>query len=379
MIDTDQRKVWIDVFKGLAITVVVLGHHPYLTELPTKIFNIIFSFNIPLFFFISGYLFNPDVLFHDQLRKRFNSLLKPYFFTLILVSLAYIIIKGNPSTLWYLFWIIYGNGPNLPKAMLHLWFLPNLFLVTLFLWALFRCLKFLKSSIGQLLLIVGFFVLGTLGIQLFWNVKIPISITNFFMTDGNLFLINGLLSNPEYSKEALLIDKQFVLKGLPWSIDFVLLTSAFYMSGYFVKQHKIEYLFHKGSVAAIMLLIFIVLHALFNYELNLNIRRYDNLFSCTIVAFAAIYIFIYSSYRLAKMDNKGSRFIKYVGRYSLIVFIFHPVIQSKVYFTLLSLLPQSIPIIAILLAFAAGVCIPLLLNWLVLERFKIFRFWYYAK
>lgn len=199
------------------------------------------------------------------------------------------------------------------------------------------------------------------------------------MTDGNLFLINGLLSNPEYSKEALLIDKQFVLKGLPWSIDFVLLTSAFYMSGYFVKQHKIEYLFHKGSVAAIMLLIFIVLHALFNYELNLNIRRYDNLFSCTIVAFAAIYIFIYSSYRLAKMDNKGSRFIKYVGRYSLIVFIFHPVIQSKVYFTLLSLLPQSIPIIAILLAFAAGVCIPLLLNWLVLERFKIFRFWYYAK
>jgi fucose 4-O-acetylase-like acetyltransferase len=226
---------------------------------------------------------------------------------------------------------------------------------------------------------MAFFVIGVLGIQLFWNVKIPISVTNFFMTDGNLYLINGLINNPEYSKEALLMDKQFILKGLPWSADFVLITSAFFMSGYFVKQNRIENLFHKGSIVLIMLLVFIASHSLFNYTFNLNIRRYDNLFICTIVAFAAIYIFIYLSYCITKVDNKISRFIKYVGRYSLIVFIFHAPIQSKVYFSLLSLLTQSMYFVAILTAFAAGVCIPLLLNWLVLERFKIFRFWYYAK
>jgi len=369
--------MWLDVFKGLAIIAVVVNHHPALS---TKLFNVVASFAVPLFFFMSGYLFKPDVSFNEHAHKRFNSLLKPYLFTLIIYSLVYIIMRGTPSISWHLFWIIYGNGPNLPKAMLHLWFLPSLFIVTLFVWALFRYFKFLRSSvIGQVILLAVFFIIGVLGIHLFWNIKVPISVTNFFIKNGNLLLINGLLNNPEYSKEALLMDKQFVLKGLPLSVDFLLITSAFFMSGYFVKQHKIEYLFHKWGIAAIMLLIFTTAHLLFNYELNLNIRRYDNLFSCTIVAFAAIYVFIYLSYCITKVDNKASRIIKYIGRYSLIVFIFHSIIQSKIYFMLISLLPESISCIAIIAAFIAGLSLPLLLNWLFLERFKFFRYWYYAK
>lgn len=377
MNENNKRVMWLDVLKGLAIMAVVVHHHPWF---PHKLFIMIASFAVPLFFFISGYLFNPDSSFQDYILKRFKSLLKPYLFSVTIVCIAYIIVKGTPSFLWYSFWTIYGNGPNLPKIMLHLWFLPNLFLVTLFVWVLYRYFEFLKSSIsGQLLLIIVFFILGSFGINLFWNIKVPISVTNFFITDGNLFFINGLLENPEYSKEALLMDKQFILKGLPWSLDVVFITSAFFMSGYFVKQNRLENMFHKDSIALIMLLVFTVFHYGFDYSLNLNIRRYDSLFICTIEAFAAIYILIYSSYWIAKVDNNISSFFKYLGRYTLVIFIFHSVVQSKIYFTIVSLLPDSAHSIAILTAFAAGMFIPLLLNWLLFERFNFFRYWYYAK
>jgi len=377
MAEQNQRTMWLDVFKGLAIMAVVINHHP---GLPRISFNVCASFDVPLFFFMSGYLFKPNVTFHDIVRKRFNSLLKPYFFFVTLVSLAYIFFKGTPSPFWYFFWMIYGNGPNLPKILVHLWFLPSLFTVSLFVWISYRYIKFLKSSIiGQLALISSFFIIGILGIHLFWDIKIPISITNYFIPDGNLLLINGLLNNPAYSKEALLIDKQFLLKGLPWSVDFILVTSAFFMSGYFIKQNGIEKLFHKGSIAAALLIFFIATHVLGLYTIDLNIRRYDNLFINTLIAFAAIYFFIYLSHCITKFDNKLSNFIKYIGRYTLVIFIFHPVIQSKVYFTFISLLPKSMSIIAILLAFGAGLLLPLFLNWLLIERFKFFRYWFYAK
>ncbi len=356
---------------------IVVLHNP---GLPNKLLDAIVCFAVPLFCFLSGIFFNPDASFHDYVRKRFNSLLRPYFFTLLVVSFAYVIIKSTPSLWWYLFWMIYGNGPNLPKVMLHLWFLPNLFLVTLFVWALFRYVKFMKSSIGvQLFLMTVFLVIGALGIQLFWNVKLPISITNHFMTDGNLFLINGLLNNPAYSKEVLLVDKHFVLKGLPWSLDFIMITSAFFMGGYFVSRNRLENLFDKTSIAMTMLIIFIVFHYCYNYTINLNIRRYDHMLISTAECFAAIYFLIFLSFFISNNCGSLSNIIQYVGRYSLIVYIFHPIIQSKTFFTITTLLPNAPKLIVLFPALIAGICIPLLLNWLALERFKFLRFWYYAK
>lgn len=357
---------------------VVLGHNPLTFAYP-KVFNIIFSFHIPLFFFISGYLFNPDRIFSKHIHKRFNSLIKPYLFTVILISLVYILIKNNKSLLWYLFWTFYGNGPNLPKLVLHLWFLPNLFLVTLFTSLLFRYIKILKLSIViQLLMLTVFLILGFLCIHLFWNLKIPISVTNIFITDGNQFLINGILDNPAYSKESFLNNKKFILKGLAWSIDIVLISTAFFISGYFVKQHHLEKLFHKSAMALIILSAFATLHYFYNYTIDLNLRRYDNLLISTLLAYAGIYICTYAAYIIAEKKNRFTSAMQYIGQYSLIIFIFHPIMQGKVYWIILALLPTTVNI-AILPAFAAGLCLPLLLNYLLLERFKLFRFWYYAR
>jgi fucose 4-O-acetylase-like acetyltransferase len=375
-----QRTAWIDILKGIAILFVVFGHNPFLLHLPHKVFNVIYSFHIPLFYFISGYLFKPNVSYKNLFNKRLQSLLKPYFFTCIAFSVVYILIKDKPSPVWYLFWILYGNGPNLPQAVFHLWFLPNLFLVTIIAWILFDGSELLKKSIVVQILFTAFLlIIGVLGVQLIWGVEIPLRMTNFIMHDGNQFIINGLFPNPICNKEGLLGDNPFTLYGLPWGIDIVLVSVALFLSGHVIRRNTLEEYFRKGMIATFATLLFITLHYYYNYTIDLNMRRYDNIVICTLLAYAAIYVCFYVSYNLSRINNWTLNVLNYIGKYSLIIFIFHPVIQSKVYHNAIPLLPDRLYFIAFICSLVAGICGPLLLNWLILERFKIFRFWYYAK
>jgi polysaccharide biosynthesis protein PslL len=376
--EINPRKAWIDVLKGIAIMFVVLGHNPITTSHP-KVFNVIFSFHMPLFYFISGYLFNPDSGGVDLFKKRFNSLIRPYFFTVICISLCYILVKRSPSPVWYFFWALYGNGPNLPKIALQLWFLPSLYITILFVWFTFKYVQaFKKYKISQILFICGLLVCGYFSMRIFWDLKIPLNISDFFITDGHRYLINGLLDNPAYSKEQLLKDNQFVLKGLPWNLDISCVTVAFFISGYFVRRHNLEYVFHKPSIGLLMVALFATLHYLYNCTIDLNLRRYDNIIISTLLAFTGIYICTFTSKLIAFKNNHTTTLIQYIGRYSLIIFIFHPILQRNVWFGILAFYPAA-TYITYLPVFVAGVGLPLLLNWILLERFKAFRFWYYAK
>ena len=53
--DQNSRIDWIDVFKGWGIMLIVVGHLP----VPFFFREWIFSFHVPLFFFISGFLYKP--------------------------------------------------------------------------------------------------------------------------------------------------------------------------------------------------------------------------------------------------------------------------------------------------------------------------------
>jgi polysaccharide biosynthesis protein PslL len=374
MDETKQRKVWVDVIKGIAILFVLITHHPLINQK-----NFYFSFfSIPLFFFISGYLFKSDVSFKTILKKRFDSLLKPYLFTAILVSLVYLFFKGAPSFLWYFFWIVFGNSPNLPKYALHLWFLPCLFMTTFFVWFVFKYFTVIKRSlINQCLLICGLFICGYFVIHSFWELKIPLYVTNFFMGDGHLFLINGLVDNPNYPKAQLLKDNQFTLMGLPWTLDAIFLTAAFFICGYLVKLNKLEKYFYNSIIASMMVFIFFIFQYLFNYEISFSDRHYDHLIIPTLVTLAAIYACVFISNAIGKWDNYITKMLKYIGKYSLIIFIFHPIFQSKTCLLGLKILPNEIALVSVI-AFIVGVCLPLFLNFLILKRFKIFRFWFYS-
>lgn len=376
----NQRTAWIDILKGIAIFFVVFGHSPYLLHLSRKVFNVAFSFHIPLFFFISGYLFKADITCKTLISRRCKSLLRPYFFTCISYGIVYILIKDESSPTWYLLWTLYGNGPYLFSKVFHLWFLPNLFLVTIMVWVLFDRLEFLRQSIPVQIFFTAFFlIIGVFGIQLFWGLEIPLGITNFFLHDGNLVLKNGLFPNPAYNKEALSAVAPFTLCGLPWSADFTLVSAAFFLSGYIIRKNALEVHLRKRNLAAVAILLFIVLHYFFNSTIDLNMRRYDDIVISTLMAYSAICACFYAAYKLGEVNNCASRALNYIGRYSLIIFIFHPVIQSKVYHSIVPFLTYQFYFIAFISALVIGIFGPLFLNWLFLERFKFFRYWYYAR
>ena len=68
------RYNWIDWGKSIAIFLVIWGHVPMQSETHT----IIYSFHMPLFFLISGYLYNPKGTIKEELYKDLKTLLLPY-------------------------------------------------------------------------------------------------------------------------------------------------------------------------------------------------------------------------------------------------------------------------------------------------------------
>jgi fucose 4-O-acetylase-like acetyltransferase len=73
----ENRLVWIDWAKALAITFVVFGHIPM--EKGNFIQNYIVLFHMPFFFFISGYLTKKEFLNKTTLKKYWRTLIIPYF------------------------------------------------------------------------------------------------------------------------------------------------------------------------------------------------------------------------------------------------------------------------------------------------------------
>ena len=81
----NERLDWLDVGKGLGMVLVILAH----SSIPSIAVAEIYTFHMPLFFFISGYLFSNKKYtnFKAFLSKKVWSLLIPYFcFSLVLFA-----------------------------------------------------------------------------------------------------------------------------------------------------------------------------------------------------------------------------------------------------------------------------------------------------
>lgn len=75
------RQEWIDILKGLAILLVVVGHMPY-TESTIPIKHFIYSFHMPLFFSLAGCTaaisYNKSKSVSDFFKRRCISVFLPY-------------------------------------------------------------------------------------------------------------------------------------------------------------------------------------------------------------------------------------------------------------------------------------------------------------
>ncbi len=70
-----KRNPYIDFLKGLAIISVVIGH---CWTIDRSLFNFIYSFHMPLFFCISGYLFSNKAPYRKFVVSKAKSILMPY-------------------------------------------------------------------------------------------------------------------------------------------------------------------------------------------------------------------------------------------------------------------------------------------------------------
>ena len=121
-----SRKQWIDVCRGFGILLVLLGH----VDPPFK--WLIFGFHIPLFFILSGYLYNDTENTKDFLLKNFKRYMIPYFglcFVNLVITIIRTSLEDGITSEWvirYVKGIIYCDE-WLPNC-LPLWFLAALFL-----------------------------------------------------------------------------------------------------------------------------------------------------------------------------------------------------------------------------------------------------------
>ena len=140
----------VTILKALAILLVVSGH----LEFSLLGMFAPYSFQLALFFFISGYLFK-DKYLDDVLtfiQRRFSSLLVPYFwYNLFYLGVTVLIFKltgkfwGEPITLKNFFVTPFLNGHQFDLAC-PLWFVTQLFMTMIAFLFLFRALRKIQNN-----------------------------------------------------------------------------------------------------------------------------------------------------------------------------------------------------------------------------------------
>ena len=166
---------WIDLTKGIAIFLMVCGH----TSIPLSISNWIWSFHMPLFFIISGILFNATKYpnFNLFIKKRGKTLIIPYIIFSLITLLT---IHDQTLKEWlYKGWI---NG-------CALWFIPVLFFAEIFSYFIIRYIN------SNCLILLTAITIGTIGYMLhFFNIHFPYNIDVSFY--ASFFYLIGYISKP---------------------------------------------------------------------------------------------------------------------------------------------------------------------------------------
>ena len=168
-VKSNQRIKWIDIAKGIGIILVVLGHSPR-DEMRVSflsieyMYQIIYTFHMGLFFFISGYIYyNNKNKKNNELIKAIKTLLVPWIaYTLIIYLLFYSAslipyfknVLGNQRVpfYYYLFQSFSGNNPY----SFHLWFIYVLFFINVIIYFYNRIIKKESFKKYYILIVISF-------------------------------------------------------------------------------------------------------------------------------------------------------------------------------------------------------------------------------
>ncbi len=205
------RLNWVDNTKAIAIYLVVLGHS---IGLDTSIRHFIYSFHLPIFLVISGFLLSKKInklTFNTFVSKQIKNLIKLYFlFSFISIILfGFIsILKNKPFNIVDLaYGTLYGTH-GVEKLLGHgndpLWYLP-FFVGSLFIF--YFSLKLPKSLGVIVVAALALFSVNYHGIRLPWSLDVA--------GVGVLFLLIGSEINKYYEKINIIFSSKLSLYLIP--------------------------------------------------------------------------------------------------------------------------------------------------------------------
>ncbi|MDZ8259419.1 acyltransferase family protein [Nostoc sp. ChiQUE01b] len=287
-----QRRIeWIDCWKGLAIITVVVGH---IVNPESKY---IFWFHMPLFFFISGYLYSKKTDYSAFFKKKCFHLLIPYFSFLFLFTLLQYV-----------------------PLIIDSWQQKNILSIDKLIISIFSIIW--KQVYGGANLVLWFGV--------FWFV------TCLFFTQQlyNLIYIkfgsnNWLMIKIMLGSYCLAMMNYFYLKNVvfPWNINVVAMALPFYWLGHMsAKSFLIN--FKIFILGAIIFLTAFLLDAmsLLNFNFNMKTTSYGVLILNFVIALSGIIITQQLALLLYNKSYIGNT-LRELGSASMIVMYLHQPIQ----------------------------------------------------
>lgn len=341
-----KRIEYLDIAKGIGILLVVLGHNDFEVISPF-VQRLIYSFHMPLFFFLSGYFINASIPFFEFVRKRFNALLKPFLFTIFLIYFTSVSFEkmGFNTAITRIVKSLYGSGHYLDWV--QLWFLPHLFVVSLYAFLFITIMSRLRSR-----WVAWGILLASLAVSLpFLRAFYPFPIS--------------------------ILGKDYELFGLPFSLDLVLATGFFFILGNEVRQATSEKTFDNWLLLAGTGTALLLLNVLFRYEIDFNIRLYESFLVNTAEAILGILFVLALSRQIDLHATRLASFFKYLGNITLIILLFHVPVQAF-WSQKVENVTGNFPL-GILVGFVMGVIGPILIYEIFIRFNPVASFWFGRK
>jgi acyltransferase len=302
-----MRLRWIDTLKGFGILLVVFAHY----KLPIALETYLFSFHMPLFFFVSGFLFNFVKYAEstvDFIKGRFRSLIIPYFAFAVLTCLFYLLLDEvftpgvvtikffEANTFHIIYSILYSetsmisyNGP--------LWFLTCLFVTELLFFGLAKRYYWKQWNLLLCLImagIIGYLYSVYVPFRLPWNVDVALTAVVFYGAGNSLRKL--MYSEKGNSDGYNLLDPKSKFNNVYFSVKY-------FLPIFFI---------------LVSLLYFAYLLQFPTDKINMSGMIYGGFFSFYFLAFLGIFTYVYIIKKLGSFEV-----LEYYGRNSLIVLALH--------------------------------------------------------
>ncbi|WP_439033000.1 acyltransferase family protein [Gordonia terrae] len=146
------RSVSIDLLRVFGIVAIIAGHvwdNQFTREG-------IYTWHVPLFFFLTGYLWTQHRAVRTEARKRARTLLVPYACWLALISIPYLgqeVLRDSKDP-WPLLLNLLWGGSELGRPFSAFWFVTALFFAVILLRSLQRLPRFVPWTVSICVLIM---------------------------------------------------------------------------------------------------------------------------------------------------------------------------------------------------------------------------------